>query len=205
MPNDEVLRAALMEYRCATTYWYVPKARALNEENISACAEILNIVFEEFLGSKWTIDIQDALLERLAAVGVIEPLAMGGTQQDRTARARIIKVLLERLGFLWVHKDQELVVTDAGLELLLARDNADAQRMLIETQVVKVQYPNPLLSQQWANDFDGIIPHLFLLQVLQQVDYRLTFEEYELFVNLATSQADVDRIVSLHRPMADHR
>ena len=65
----------------------------------------------------------------------------------------------------------------------------------METQVAKVQYPNPLLSQRWANDFRGILPHLFLLQILQRVDYRLTFEEYELFVNLAVAQTDVDRVV----------
>ncbi len=195
LPNDDVLRAALKEYREVTTYWYVPKARTLNDENVAVCAEILHIIFEDFLGSAWTTETQDTLLDRLTETGVNEPRVLGGTLQDRTALVRIIKVLLETLGLLWVHEDQELVITDAGLELLLARGDADAQRKLMETQVAKVQYPNPLLSQQWANDFRGILPHLFLLQILQRVDYRLTFEEYELFVNLAVAQADVDRIV----------
>ncbi len=195
LPDDEILRNALVEYRQATTYWYVPKARTLNQENIAACTEILNIIFEEFLGSAWTTDTQDALLNRLTAKRVNEPRAMGGALQDRTALVRIIKVFLETLGLLWVYEDQELVITDAGFNLLLARDDPDAQRKLIEAQVAKVQYPNPLLSQQLAHEFQGILPHLFMLQILQQVDYRITFEEYELFVNLATSQADVDRIV----------
>ena len=195
LPNDEILRAALVEYRKVTTYWYVPKARTLNEENVAYCAEILHIIFEEFLGSAWTTETQDALLNRLTETGVNEPLVEGGTLQDRTALVRIIKVFLETLGLLWVQDGKELVITDAGLALLLARDDQDSQRKLIETQIAKVQYPNPLMSQQWANDFHGILPHLFLLQILQQVDYRLTFEEYELFVNLAASQADVDRIV----------
>ena len=195
LPNDDVLRQALVEYRKATTYWYVPKARTLNEENVAYCAEILHIIFEEFLDSAWTTETQDALLDRLTETGVNEPLVEGGTLQDRTALVRIIKVFLETLGLLWVQDGKELVITDAGLALLLARGDLDAQRKLIETQIAKVQYPNPLMSQQWANEFHGILPHLFLLQILQQVDYRLTFEEYELFVNLATSQADVDRIV----------
>ncbi len=184
-----------MEYRQVTTYWYVPKARMLNEENVAVCADILHIIFEEFLGSAWTTETQDALLDRLTETGVNEPRARGGTLRDRTALVRIIKVFLETLGLLWVHDDQEMVITDAGLDLLLSRDDADARRKLIEMQVAKVQYPNPLLSQPWANDFGGILPHLFLLQVLRQVDYRLTFEEYELFVNLAASQDDIDRIV----------
>ena len=195
LPNDEVLRAALTEYREATTYWYVPKARTLSEENVSACAEILYIIFEEFLDSNWTTDTQHALLDRLTETGVNEPRAEGGTLQDRTALVRIMKVLLETLGLLWVQDYEALVITDAGLALLLARDDKDARRKLIETQVAKIQYPNPLLSQPWGNDFRGILPHLFLLQILQQVDYHLTFEEYEIFVNLAGSQADIGRVV----------
>ena len=196
LPDDDVLRQALVEYREVTTYWYVPKARVVNEENVAVCAQILYIIFEEFLGSAWTTESQDKILDRLTEIGVNEPRVKGGTLQNRTALVRIIKVLLETLGLLWVQEDEELVITDAGFALLFARDDADAQRRLIETQIAKIQYPNPLLSQRWASDFPGILPHLFLLQILQQVDYRLTFEEYELFVNLATSQADVNRIVS---------
>ena len=194
LPNDEVLRAALIEYRAATTYWYAPTARTLNEENVAFCAEVLHIIFEEFLGWAWTTETQDALLGRLTEAGVNEPRSTGATLQDRTALVRIVKKFLEGLGLLWVHDDQELVITDAGLNLLLARDDADARRKLIEAQVAKVQYPNPLSSQRWADDSGGILPHLFLLQVLQCVDYHLTFEEYEIFANLATSQVDVGRI-----------
>lgn len=196
LPNDPLLKTALAEYRNATTYWYVPKARTLNERNVAACAEILHIIFEEFLGSAWSVETQDALLGRLTEAGVNEPRIEGATLQSRTALVRIIKVFLEALGLLWVQENQELVITDAGLELMLARDDADAQHSIIEKQIAKVQYPHPLLSQNWANDFRGILPHLFLLQVLQRVDYRLMFEEYELFVNLAIAHDDIERIVN---------
>ena len=194
LPNDAVLKAALDEYRKATTYWYVPKARTLNQGNVAVCAEVLHIIFEEFLGSAWNIETQDALLDRLTEAGVNAPRSRGATLQSRTALMRIIKVFLGTLGLLWVQDNQELVITDAGLELMLARDNTDAQHSLIEKQVAKVQYPNPSLNKRLANEFSDILPHLFLLQVLQRVDYRLTFEEYELFVNLAVSHADIDRI-----------
>ena len=195
LPNDPLLRAALTEYRNATTYWYVPKARTLSDKNVAFCAEVLHMIFEEFLGAAWNIETQDALLARLTEVGVNEPRIEGATLQSRTALMRIAKVFLRTLGLLWVQDDQELVITDAGLELMLARDNTAAQRNLIEKQVAKVQYPNPSLTQPWAGNFGGILPHLFLLQVLQRVDYRLTFEEYEIFVNLAVSHTDIDRIV----------
>lgn len=196
LPNDEDLRAALREYRRATTYWYTPKARTLNEDNVIVCAKILDIIFEEFLGSSWNIETQNALLDRLTESGVNEPQTTGGTLQNRTALVRIMKVLLEYLGLLWVQDDEELVITDAGLDLILAKDDPGAQRKLIEAQIAKFQYPNPLADHQRTSNFQGIIPHLFLLQVLKRVDYRITFEEFELFVNLAVSQDDVDRIVN---------
>lgn len=194
LPADEVLREALTEYRQATTYWYAPKARTLTDENVAACSQILHVIFEEFLGSDWTPETQDALLSRLIEEGVNAPQVLSGTQQDRRALVRITKVFLETLGLLWVQDDEELVITDAGLALLLARDDAVAQRQLIEAQVAKLQYPNPLMSQRAANNFQGILPHLFLLQVLQRTGYHLTFEEYELFVNLAVEQADAEGI-----------
>ena len=50
-PKNKVL-AALEQYREATTYDGTPqKHGALNEENVAFCVEILNIIFEEFLGS----------------------------------------------------------------------------------------------------------------------------------------------------------
>ena len=33
-PDDAVLREALDEYRRATTYWYIPKARTLNDRKL---------------------------------------------------------------------------------------------------------------------------------------------------------------------------
>ena len=194
LPNDPLLKTALDEYRKATTYWYVPKARTLNQENVAFCATVLNIIFEEFLDSVWNIETQDALLARLTEAGVNAPRSQGAALQSRTALTRIIKVFLGALGLLWVQNNQGLVITDAGFELMLAEDNTDAQHSLIEKQVAKVQYPNPSLNKRLANDFNGILPHLFLLQVLQRVNYRLTFEEYELFVNLAVSHTDIDRI-----------
>ena len=193
-PDDAILREALAEYRRATTYWYAQKARALNDKNVAACAAILKVISDEFPGESWNPETQDALLTRLIEEGIHKPRVRGNTLQDRLALIRIAKKLLEALGLLWVQEDQELGITDAGLALLQAEDDADERRRLIEAQVAKLQYPNPLTRETSADAFRGVIPHLFLLQVLQRTDYRLTFEEFEFFLNLATEQADVDRL-----------
>ena len=193
-PDDAVLREALAEYRRATTYWYVPKARTLNDRNIAAQVAMLEVISEEFPGAPWNQETQNALLARLVEEGIHDPQTRGGTLQDSLALARINKVLLETLGLLWVQRDHELVITDAGLALLLAKDDGDERRRLIEAQVAKLQYPNPLARESSATAFRGVLPHLFLLQALQRTDYRLTFEELELFLNLATGQDDVDRL-----------
>lgn len=206
-PDDAVLREALAEYRRATTYWYAQKARALNDKNVAACAAILKVISDEFPGGSWNQETQDALLTRLIEEGVHKPRVRENTLQDRLALIRIAKKLLETLGLLWVQEDQELGITDAGFALLLAKDDADERRRLIETQVAKLQYPNPLEKEMSADAFRGIIPHLFLLQVLQRTDYRLTFEEFELFLNLATEQDDVDRLtryIARWRALADN-
>lgn len=193
-PDDAVLREALAEYRRATTYWYVPKARTLNDRNIAVQVAMLEVIFDEFLGAPWSQETQNALLARLIEEGIHDPQTRGGTLQDSLALVRINKVLLETLGLLWVQDDQELVITDAGLALLLAKDDGDERRRLIEAQMAKLQYPNPLARESSAAAFRGVLPHLFLLQTLQRTDYRLTFEEIELFLNLATGQDDLDRL-----------
>jgi len=79
------------------------------------------------------------------------------------------------------------------LDLLSAE--AKERRSVIERQIIKFQYPNPSLSGSYAESFDGLLPYIFLLQVLRECEYQITSIEYELFVNLTKSQDDVDRIV----------
>lgn len=68
------------------------------------------------------------------------------------------------------------------------------QKMLCLCQCHSYQYPNPSLSGLYAERFTGLLPHIFLLQVLKECGDRITAVEYELFLNLAESQEDVGRI-----------
>ena len=200
-PFRAIFESFLNEYSRRTTYWYVPKARVLNDENVDVMAAILNVILDKFLGCVWNVQTQDQILNRLVHLGIMKPSKAGGKQADRAALVRIWKKLLETLGFLWVQDDKEIIITDAGLDLLGGQ--ADGRRSVVERQIIKYQYPNPSLSGAYAEVFGGLLPHIFLLQVLIKCDYRITFTEYELFVNLATSQEDVERISRYIRSWRD--
>jgi hypothetical protein len=192
-PFKDKFRQFLKEYSSCTTYWYVPKTRVLNDENVDIIKIILKLIFDEFLDAVWNPDTQDKILKRLNRMKVLEPYKPEGTKFDRTALVRIWKKFIESLGLLWVQDDREIVITDAGLDVIAEED----PRPIIEKQVAKLQYPNPSLGTAYSADFKGLLPHLFLLQVLLECDNKVTFHEYELFVNLAQSQADLECIEAI--------
>ena len=194
-PFRDVFLDALSDYRTCRTYWYIPKARALNDENVEFCARTLQLIFDEFLGATWNQETQDRLLDSLTANELTRPYAEGADVRDRTALPRIIKQFLGTLGFLWAEGDQEIVITDAGFALIAALANEEPLRPVVERQAVKLQYPHPLLLARYRDRFGGLIPHIFLLQVLQETAGYLTFDEQELFVNLAAEQDDAVRVV----------
>jgi hypothetical protein len=183
----------LGEYSETPTYWYVPKARVLNDENVQAIGNILTVIFDEFLGHIWNVETQDQILNRLIECKAVKPSKSDSRRADRAALIRIWKKLLETLGLLWVQNDAEIVITDAGLDLLSAKD--EEKRSVIQRQVIKYQYPNPSLSGLYAESFEGLLPHIFLLQALRGCDHRITPIEYELFINLAKSQDDINCVV----------
>lgn len=200
-PFRDIFEAFLDEYSRKPTYWYVPKARVLNDENVGVIATILKVVFEEFLGCVWNVRTQDSILTRLIELEIVRPSRSDSTRADRTALIRIWKKLFDTLGLLWIQDDKEIVITDAGLDLLSVE--AGQRRQVVEKQVIKYQYPNPSLSGVYGERFTGLLPHLFLLQVLKECNGRITATEYELFLNLAESQEDVGPICRYIRSWRD--
>ena len=192
-PFRDIFMSFLEEYSKSASYWYVPKTRVLSDENVEVIARIVRVIFDEFLGYVWNVETQDQILNRLVQLDIVDPYKPDGTRADRTALIRIWKKLLETLGLLWVENDTEIVITDAGLDLL--SEQVEERRSVIERQVIKYQYPNPSLPGSYAERFGGLLPHVFLLQVLRECGQQITSIEYELFVNLATSQAEANRIV----------
>lgn len=187
-PFSDVFEEFISDYAKSTTYWYIPKARALHDEGtIPSIKKILQIIFDDFLDEIWNQDTQDELLKRLVAERLLDPY-MQGEKQDRTALIRINKKLWEVLGLLWIEENNTIIITDAGFELL----TSEIPNLVLQNQIAKWQYPNPSIEQ--SAGFKGILPHLFLLQILQKLNYRVTRMEYDLFVNLAQSQDDLSKI-----------
>lgn len=192
-PFHDIFESFLEEYSSTATYWYVPKVRVLNDENVQVTRQVVKLIFDEFLGHIWNQETQDKMLNRLIELEIVNPNKPDGTLADRTALIRIWKKLLETLGLLWIQNDTEIVITDAGLNLIASQ--AGEERFVVEQQIVKYQYPNPGLSAAYAESFDGLLPHIFLLQVLKECSHHITYIEYELFVNLAQSQDDINGVV----------
>lgn len=191
-PFHELFTDFLREYSKCQTYWYIPKARVLNTQAIIDIQKTLRIIFNDFLEKIWNPETQDRLLARLIEEGILEPYKEG-KKLDRTALTRIHKKLWEVLGLLWVEENNAIMVTDAGVEVIIAAEAGEDPRPIIEKQVAKWQYPNPSIEHLTA--FKGLLPHLFLLQALQRLDYHITRHEFELFINLAQEQDDLERIV----------
>lgn len=194
-PFRDVFVEALADYRDCPTYWYIPKARVLKDDNVLFCASTLQLIFDNFLGATWNRETQDDLLVRLIEAELARPSAEDASIGDRTALTRIINRLLGTLGLLWAEADQEITITDAGFAMITALANEKPLRPVVERQVSKLQFPNPLQSSEFRKGFEGLVPHIFLLQVLQEMDRYLTFDEQELFLNLGRSHDDVARVV----------
>ena len=185
------LNRFLREYSRSDTYWYIPKARVLSDDNIAAIQAVTRLIGDEFAGLKWNQDTQDAILTRAKELHVFAPTRQDNELQARTALVRIWKKLLELLGLVWMRDGQELILTAAGTQLLVD----ETPRQLLGRQVARYQYPNPSLNTPYAKGFRGLVPHAFLLEVLAKTNGHVTVEEHNLFVNLALQHGDLDRIV----------
>ena len=194
VPHRIILERFIDEYRRCPSYWYVPRPRTLNDEYVADAARILAIVRDEFLGQKWSAGLQTELRLRLEDAGIQHGRTTGATESDRNALVRINKKLLEVLGLLWAEQDEPVFLTEAGIALVDAHEAGGPLRGVIDAQVAKSQYPNPVMGQSYAKSFSGLIPHLFLLDVLERLGQELSFEEFELFINLARSHHDTPRI-----------
>ena len=199
-PFRDILIRFSREYQRSESYWYIPKARALTDTNIEAVQALTRTIGIEFAHSDWNPEVQDEILNRGRSLGVLAPYIEGGTLQHRTALVRIWKVLLELLGLVWIRDGRRPMLTEAGARLLVADAGA---RELLAAQIVRYQYPNPGLHTPYSRQFKGLLPHLFLLQVMQRVEYKLSVQEYNLFVNLAKSHTDLERIVRYVRTWRD--
>lgn len=174
-----------------SSLWYLPKY-TLNEENIAGVKTTLGMLILEFEGRSWDRELQDIIRQRLIDDGVFQPYTSGRGLQDRTAIVRVgIRKFFEYLGLAWIPRGA-FHVTDVGLEVATSAN----VRPTLERQIAKFQYPNPITGE-FGPASTGILPHLFLLQCIEACQGFVTTEEFNLFVNLASKQDDLDDVVTL--------
>lgn len=192
-PFKEIFDQFLFDYSHCLTYWYVPKARVLDKNNVTEIIKFLNIIFEKYLEKKWTREIQDSILNDLIKEKIVDPYRKDSKMQDRTALVRILTILLETLGLLWIKENMEIIITDVGFDLI-SSENFNKACNVIENQIAKYQYPNPISAIPYNKHFKGILPHLFLLQILRECDFKISSEEFKFFINLAQEHTDLEKI-----------
>ncbi len=208
-PERALFEHLLAECASRPSYWYVPKIRQLDDAQIARMSGQLALIDAEFSGRQCDLAAQNKLIRRMIETGTA-PFSQP-TDDDAQARRRLaIKANLETFGLIWALKDQPIRLTAVGRELAAAKDR-EARRVVIERQIRRFQYPNPLAPTRWKRydrGFRGLFPHRFLAQLLMVTDGRIAFDEYDYLVNLAGSRQDLAQVaewIRAWRDLAEHQ
>ena len=209
-PSRALFQRLLAEYGSRPSYWYVPKIRQLDDAQIARMSGQLALIGAEFSGRPWELGVQNKLIRRMIETGTA-PFSRPTADSTAQANRRIaIKTNLETFGLAWLLNGQPVRLTAVGRALAVAEDRED-RRAIIERQIRRFQYPNPLAPTRWKHydrNSRGLFPHRFLAQLLAMLDGRITFDEYDYFVNLARSRQDLPQVaewVLAWRELAEHQ
>ena len=172
-------------YGQSEAYWYFPKGRSVQSEDIIEAFRIL----KNLEGTVWR-DSQADYLNSLETNGLFTRRADNAEEQDRTAMARMWKQIFSMFGFAWIEEGERVAITPAGEAFLTANDPVS----VVEKQVQRFQLTNPTLRTRTQADLK-IRPHIFLLDVLLNCERYISKDEYVLFVGRARDHSDIDRII----------
>ena len=92
-----VFEQFLEDFALTTTYWYLPKARAINANTVQVLKGILELLDSEFYHTAWTVETQNLLSDQLAERGLHQDRVQGQIPNDRAAGGRILLILLQTL------------------------------------------------------------------------------------------------------------
>jgi len=161
-------------------YWYFPKGRALQSDNVIEVFRVL----KQFERSTWN-DAQPKFLDALEDAGLFNRRGNGQTEPDATAMARMYRIV-----FQFLEDEEKIVVTPAGNAYLTANDPSS----IAARQVQRYQVYNPTQGKNVLTL--RIRPHIFLLDVLLHCSYYITHIEYVLFVSRAKTDKELDLVVN---------
>lgn len=172
-------------FSASDAYWYFPKGRSVQSDDIVEAFRIL----KNLEGNVWR-DTQGEYLRALESAGLFTRKVENAEEQDRTAMARMWKQVFSMLGFAWIEEGERVAITPAGEAFLAANDPVS----VVEKQVQRFQLTNPTLRRRTQADL-RLRPHIFLLDVLLNCDRYITKDEYVLFVGRAREHSDIDLVI----------
>ena len=164
-------------YGRSQSYWFIPKVLTFQknkEKTLKNIYEYVNILKKNYEGKIWNENRQKDYLKEIQHI----------TSAETSAFSRIIKKSLDLLGFAWVNKNNEVIITDTGNMFIDNNLDLNKQKDIIEQQIWKFQLSNPFIHDKGKEIY--LFPHAFLVKLLLDLDNNeITEDEYALFISRA--------------------
>jgi hypothetical protein len=189
--HKEYWKEFVTAYTTDKAYWYVPKGKTINEENLYLLKDQLKIL-RRYQGKDWR-EYQKIYTVELGKKKLIEHRVDGQKPSDFTAIARMLKVIFDLLGVAWVDEESKIYITSTGDEFI----SSTKLDHIVKKQLFKYQFYNPSFKEEYFRSI-RLFPHLFLLEILFAFrNTGITKEEFILFVSRAESHDQLHDKVEL--------
>lgn len=193
MTNKDYWNKFIKAYTADNSYWYVPKGKTINQENLFLLRDQLRIL-KKYQGKDWR-EYQKVYTEELGKKKLIEHRAKRQKNSDFTAISRMLKVIFNLLGVAWVDDESKIYLTTTGDEFI----KSNKLNEIVRKQLLKYQFYNPSYREEHFKSIK-VFPHLFLLKILFGFpNTGITKEEYILFVSRAKSADQLQEKVEFIR------
>ncbi|MDP3025106.1 MAG: endonuclease NucS [candidate division Zixibacteria bacterium] len=193
MINKDYWNKFIKSFTTDKSYWYVPKGKTINQENLFLLREQLKIL-KKYEKKDWR-EYQKVYTDELNKKKLIEHRAKGQKPSDYTAIARMLKVIFDLLGVAWVDKESKVYITSTGDEFI----KTNKLDQIVKKQLLKYQFYNPSYREEYFRCIK-LFPHLFLLEILFEF-YKtgISKDEYVLSVSRAKSHEQLSEKIELIR------
>lgn len=168
-------------------FWHVFK-RSVSSQDLNNLKQVFDVLVE-YDKKNW-FKKQTEYCTNLQKKNLLNPSAKN---QELTANARGLKKVFENLGFCFVDKEDQLIITEMGYKFHYSNRH---NLLAIKTeQLVKYQIYNETINIKELKEM-RIKPFIFLLRVLLAIDGNsITAEEFRLFVFRASNDNQLTKIL----------
>jgi len=189
--NKDYWNKFIKAYTTDKSYWYVPKGKTINQENLYLLKNQLKIL-KKYQSKDWR-EYQKVYTVELGKKKLIEHRAKWQKPSDFTAISRMLKVIFDLLGVAWVDDESKIYLTTTGDEFI----KSDKLNEIVRKQLLKYQFYNPSYREEYFRSI-RLFPHLFLLNILLSFPNGwISKGEYILFVSRAKSPDQLQEKIEL--------